>query len=154
MKEKKHLKHEMLEVIEGGLRGNRGARIFSWAAFILILLSNSFFMLTRIEEPGHKMHTVFEIVEILTIILLTSEVVLGFWMADVRFPEDPHPRLRYLRQPMTIIGILAILPFYLGLILHDSRFDFFTEVMEFLTLLHLVKAWEIMRSSQKKPSES
>ena len=148
MKKEESLKHRVLEVTEGGLRGSRGARIFCWAAFILILLSNSFFVLTKIEEPGHRMKTVFEIVEILTIALLTAEIVLEFWTADVRFPADAHPRLHYFRLPMTVIGILAILPFYLNLFLKGSRFGTAMEAVEFLTLLHLVKAWAIMRSNQ------
>ena len=155
MKEKKHLKHEVLEVIEGGLRGNRGAWIFGWTAFILILLSNSFYLVMQLETPGPRTKTAFLILEIVTVLLLTAEVILGFWTADVRYPEDPHPRLRHLRQPMTIIGILAILPFYLGGVLYGSRFESIPEKIGFLTLLHLVKAWEIMRSSRtKKPSET
>ena len=148
MEEKKNLRHQVLEVIEGGLRGNRSARIFSWTAFILILLSNSFFLLTRLEKPGEKIMMTIEIVEIMTIALFTAEVLLGLWTADLRFPEEKHPRLKFLRQPMTIVAILAILPFYLGLILKDERFESITEIMEFLTLLHLVKAWEIMKSNR------
>ena len=148
MEEEKGLRHRVLEVIEGGLRGNRGARIFSWTAFILILLSNSFFLLTKIEEPGEKLRTVFEIVEIATIALFTAEVILGLWTADLRFPEEKHPHLTFLKQPMTIVAILAILPFYLGLVLKDPKFESVTETMEFLTLLHLVKAAEIMKSSR------
>ncbi len=148
----KNLKHKVYEIIEGGLQGSRGARIFSWVVFILILLSNSFFVLTKIEEPGHKTEKVFEIVEILTIALLTAEVVLGFWTADIRFPEDGRPRLRYLREPMTIIGILAILPFYLNLILKGGSHKPAMNVIGFLTLLHLVKAGAIIWSNRKKPS--
>ncbi len=149
MEEKKSLRRGVLEVIEGGLRGNRGARIFSWVAFVLILLSNSFFLLTRIEKPGERIMTVFEIVEILTIALFTAEVLLGLWTADLRFPEAKHPRLVFLRQPMTIVAILAILPFYLGLFLKDGRLEAATEILEFLTLLHLVKAWGIIKSNRE-----
>ena len=155
MEKKKNLKHQVLEVIEGGLRGNLGAWIFSWTAFILILLSNSFYLVMQLETPGPLTKLVFTILEIVTVLLLTAEVVLGFWTADVRYPEDPHPRRRHLRQPMTVTGILAILPFYLGAILYGSRFESIADRIGFLTLLHLAKAWEIMRSSRtKKPSES
>lgn len=148
MEEKKTFRHRVLETIEGGLKGTRAARIFSWTAFVLILLSNSFFLLTKIEKPGEKTETVFMIVETATIALFTAEVVLGLWTADLRFPEEKYPRLIFLKQPMTIVAILAILPFYLGLILKDPRFENVTEVAEFLTLLHLVKAWGIIRSNR------
>lgn len=150
MKEKKNLRHRVFEVIEGGLRGNRGARIFSWTIFILILLSNFMFLMGRLEEPGEKFKTVFAVVERLTILLLTAEIVLGFWTADLRFPDVRHPRLKYLCQPMTIIGILALLPFYFAIFLDDPKYEDFMEVFEFLTLLHLAKAWEIMRSNREE----
>ena len=150
MEEKKNLKHRMLEIIEGGIRGSRGARIFGWTAIILILLSISFFLLTKFKEPGHRLLTVFEVVELLTVALFTAEVILGLWTADVRFPKDQHPRLRYLRQPMTVVAILAILPFYLGLILQDSRFDTITEIMGFLKLLHLAKILELVQNKEKE----
>lgn len=147
---KKSLKHTVLEVLEGGLSGSFGARLFSWAAFILILWSNTFMVLSWIEEPGEKTELIFEIVEAATIALFTAEVVLGCWTADIRFQNDPHPRRTFFRQPMTVIAVLAILPFYLGLILRDSRFNTVTDVMRVLALLHLAKAWEIMHSVPEK----
>lgn len=150
MEKRKNLKHRVLEVLEGGLKGARGARIFSWTAMILIVLSISFFLLTQFRQPGHRLTVVFEVIEVLTVALFTAEVILGLWTADVRFPEDPHPRIRYLRQPMTVISLLAILPFYAGLILRDPRFDTITEIMEFLKLLHLGKVLEIVHSKPKE----
>lgn len=148
MNKTEHLKHRVLEVLEGGLRGSTGARVFSWVAFVLILLSNSFFLLSRLETPGEKTALVFKIVEAATILLFTAEVLLGLWTADIRYPEEKRPRLRYLREPMTIVAILAILPFYAGLILRDTRFYWITEAMSFLTLLHLVKAWNVVMSNR------
>ena len=152
--EKKNFKHKALEMIEGGLRGSFSAWVFNWAAFILIILSNSFFLVMELETPGPVTKLTFTILEILTVALLTTEIALGFWTADIRYPDHPHPRLRHLRQPMTIIGIMAVLPFYLGGLLYGSRFESIPDRIGFLTLLHLVKAWEIMWSSRtKKPSD-
>jgi len=150
MEKKKNLKHRVLEVLEGGVQGSRGACIFSWTAIVLILLSISFFLLSQFREMGHGVTVVFEIIEILTVALFTAEVILGLWTADVRFPGDEKPRTRFLRQPMTVISVLAILPFYAGLVLRDPRFDAMTEIMEFLKLLHLAKAVELARSKPKE----
>ena len=140
-------KHQALEMIEGGLCGKRSARIFNWTVFILIILSNSFFLASK-AQPVISNTLIFVVAELFTIILLTTEIVIGFWTADVRFPEEKHPRLKYLRQPMTIIGILALMPFYLGLVLVDPKFNEFTEYLDYLMLLHLVKAWEIMKTTR------
>ena len=148
VEKKKNLKHRVLEVIEGGLRGNRGAWIFSWTVLILIVLSNAFYLVTLLEEPGPRTEITFTILETVTVVLLTAEVALGFWTADIRYPEEKRPRAHHLRQPMTILGILAVLPFYLGAIFYGSALESAAERTGFLTLLHLAKAWEIMKSSR------
>ena len=138
----KELKHRVLEVLEGGLRGNTAARIFSIVLIILIILSITFMLIWDIDrfEPWHE---TFEIIETITIGIFTLELILGFWTADVRFPGHPHPRLRYLTDFMTIVQMLAIFPFYLGLAVQNTPYSEFAEFFEFLKLLHLLKIGEI-----------
>ena len=149
MKDRKELKHKVLEVLEGGLRGNTAARIFSIVLIVLILLSILFMLIWNVEGM-EKFHTAFEIIETITVGIFTLELILGFWTADVRFPDDKHPRLRYLRQPMTIIQMLAILPFYLGLLLKNTSYTEVAEYFELLKLLHLLKIGEIVTHAVKE----
>ena len=148
MKDQKKLKHKVLEVTEGGLRGTPAARAFAWLLIVLITLSMVFLLL---EKTGRmeELQGVFEVIETFAIGVFTLELLLGLWTADVRFPGDPNPRLHYLREPMTIIQILAILPFYMGLLLENTRFDELSEAFEFLKLLHLLKMGEIAVHSHK-----
>jgi len=146
-KEIKHreLKEKVLEVLEGGLRGSTAARIFSIVLIVLIVLSMVFMIIADMErfKPYEE---AFEIIETITIGIFTLELILGFWTADVRFEGHRHPRLRYLTDFMTIVQILAILPFYLGLILQNtqlSEVSEFFEMLKLLKLLHLLKIGEI-----------
>ena len=143
MNNQKKLKHKVLEVLEGGLRGNTAARVFSIVLIILIILSITFMLIWDIErfEP---LHETFEIIETITIGLFTAELILGLWTADVRFAGHPHPYLRYLTDFMTIVQALAILPFYLGLALKNTPYSEFAGFIEFLKLLHLMKIGEIV----------
>ena len=158
MEGRKELKHRVLEVLEGGLRGNTIARIFSWTLIILILLSITFFLIWDIErfEPYHE---TFEIIETITVGIFTLELILGFWTADIRFKGHPRPHWRYMIDFMTNIQILAILPFYLGLVQHE-RFIELAEFFQFLKLLHLLKIGEIGlhahrgKMEEKKRNES
>ena len=124
MKNQKELKHRVLEVLEGGLRGNTAARVFSITLIILILLSIVFML------------------------------ILGFWTADVRFPGHPRPRWRYMTDFMTNVQMLAIMPFYLGLLLQNTRYTEFSEFFELLKLLHLLKIGEIGWHAAKKQKET
>lgn len=140
--ELKKLKHEVLEILEGGLRGKPAARIFSWTLIILILLS-IVFMIVWDVKGAEQWHSTFETIETITIGIFTLELVLGFWTADVRFPNHPRPHFRYMIDFMTVVQALAIFPFYAGLILANTRFAEAVEVFELLKLLHLLKIGEI-----------
>ena len=141
-KKKRELKHKVLEVLEGGLRGKPAARIFSIVMIVLILVS-MLFLLLELTHRAQAYYETFEVIEAFIIGIFTLELILGFWTADVRFEGDPHPRRRYLTDFMTNIQFLAILPFYLGLILHNTRFSEFAKFFQFLKLLHLMKIGEI-----------
>ena len=143
MAKNKELKHRVLEVLEGGLRGNVPARILSITLIVLIILSILFMMIWDVEGV-EKWHKAFEIIETITIGIFTLELILGFWTADVRYPKEAHPRLRYLREPMTILQILAILPFYLGLVFRNTAYMEVAEYFELLKLLHLFKIGDII----------
>ena len=153
MEKKQEWKHKVLEVLEGGLRGNTAARIFSVALIVLIVLSILFMVFARLGL-FEEYEEIFEIIETVTIGIFTLELILGFWTADVRFPDHPRPRWRYLTDFMTNVQFLAILPFYLGLALQNTRFSEFSEFFEFLKLLHLLKIGEIgVRAARENREE-
>ena len=131
MKDRKELKHKVLEVLEGGLRGNLAARIFSWLLIILIVLSMLFMLLEKLDV-WQQWHETFEIIETITIGVFTLELILGFWTADIRFAGDPHPRIRYMTNFMTNIQFLAILPFYMGLLLNETPLEELSEYFQIL----------------------
>jgi len=123
---------------------------------VLIVLSMVFMIIADMErfKPYEE---AFEIIETITIGIFTLELILGFWTADVRFEGHRHPRLRYLTDFMTIVQILAILPFYLGLILQNtqlSEVSEFFEMLKLLKLLHLLKIGEIgLHAAKERKAE-
>ena len=112
-------KRAVFEILEGGLKGNPAARAFSWTLIVLILLSITFMLIWDLEG-AERWHRIFEVIETITVGVFTLELLFGCWTADIRFPDDAHPVLHYLREPMTIIQMLAILPFYMGVILNNT----------------------------------
>jgi len=148
----REIKHKVLEVLEGGLRGNTAARIFSWTLIVLIVLSIVFMIIGDMEQLEPFVET-FEIIETITIGIFTLELILGFWTADIRYADAPRPRLKYMTSFMTIIQILAILPFYLGLILQNTDYMEYAEYFQLLKLLHLLKIGEIGIHAAKEKKE-
>ncbi len=148
----KELKHRVFEVLEGGLKGNPAARVFAWTLIVLILLSISFMLIWDLDGM-ERWHRAFELIETVTVGVFTLELILGCWTADIRFPDAEKPVLRYLREPMTIIQMLAILPFYMGLVLNDTSLEGIVEFFELLKLLHLLKIGEIGVHAWKEEQE-
>ncbi len=149
VEKRQKLKHQVLEILEGGLHGKPAARVFAWVLIILILLSILFMVLSEMERFEPYLEA-FEVIETITIGIFTLELILGFWTADIRFKGHPRPRLRYMVDFMTIVQILAIMPFYLGLLLQDSAdYSKFSEAFELLKLLHLLKIGEIGLHARK-----
>ena len=142
MKQKDHFKRQVFEMLEGGLRGSPAARTFSWIVITLILLSVSSMVVESYEEANNRFGGFLWVMETITVAVFTLEFILGLWTADLRYPGDKHPRLRFLTSFMAIVELLAILPFYLGLILSDPGLLELTEVFQLLRLLHLLKLGE------------
>ena len=152
MKDTKDLKHRVFEVLEGGLRGSLPARVFSWTLIVLILLSITFMLIWDLDGM-EEWHRIFELIETVTVGVFTLELILGCWTAEVRFPDEEKPVLHYLREPMTIIQMLAILPFYMGLALNNTSLEGIVEFFELLKLLHLLKIGEIGVHAWKEGKE-
>ena len=138
----KQIKKKVYEILEGGLHGSTSARVFSWIVIILILLSVVSMVVESYEEAHHRVGSFLWVMESITVGVFTLEFLMGLWTADLRYPDAKYPRLRFLGSFMAIVELLAILPFYLGLILSDPGFLELTEVFQLLRLLHLLKLGE------------
>ena len=64
-------------MLEGGLRGNTAARIFSITMIVLILVSMLFLLLEALEKAEAYYET-FEVIESVIIGIFTVELILGF----------------------------------------------------------------------------
>lgn len=150
---KETLKRRLYEMINGGLKGTRAARVFSWLVIILILLSVLALILDLLRAVPDFFHTPLFWLEALTVAIFTLEYVIGLWTADLAYPDARHPRLRYACSMMAIIEVLAVLPFYLALILRDSELLEIVEAAEILRLLHLLKLSEFIARRGRHAAE-
>jgi len=111
---------------------------------ILIIITNvTALILSTLPEWGRRYEQVFTAIEIVTVAIFTFEYVLRVWCCvENRQANITHPlkgRLRYMVRPLSLIDLLAILPFYLQAIL---PFDLFA-----LRLIRLLRVLKITRFS-------
>ena len=123
--------------------GGRASRMFDQAIFTLIGLTSVAVVLETIAPIAEAAGSAFEIIEVITVVIFTAEYVLRVWSCT-EDPDFAHPvwgRLRFTVQPMVLIDLAAILPFYLPFVGHDLRM---ARVMRLLRLLKLTRYSESM----------
>jgi len=137
------IKKHTYVILEGKGDGLR-ARLFS--AFIIVLISlNIIAVILETVEPLYIRHsTLFSGFETFSVIVFTAEYVLRIWScnADDKYSGIIRGRIRFAFTPMALIDLLAILPFYLPMVLRlDLRF------MRALRLFRFVRILKIGRYS-------
>ena len=130
------LKKRIFEIISKAEDGDRASSIFDWSIMILIALSILTIILDSFQSVHQQYQSLFQVFEIVTVVVFTIEYILRIWTADLLYPEAKHPRLKYIFSFMAIIDLLAILPFYL---------PFFSADLRFLRMMRLFRLFRLLR---------
>lgn len=135
-----HLKKRVYEIIEKAKEGDIASRIFDYSILGLISLT----VISIIIESYNNLSLTYSkqlwYFEIFSIIIFTIEYGLRIWTSDEMFPElsKKQARKKYVFSFMAIIDLLAILPFYLPMILpFDLRFLRIIRLTRFLRIFKL-----------------
>ena len=137
-------KRRVHQIVNSPEDGGRASRMFDQAIFFLIGFTSLAIVLETIAPIAEAAAGIFDIFEVVTVAIFTVEYLLRLWSCT----EDPsfaHPlwgRLRFAVQPLVLVDLLAILPFYVPLVVGlDLRI---TRVLRLLRLLKLTRYSEAM----------
>jgi len=122
----------------------RSSRIFNIGMLFLITL-NIVAVILEIEQGLYqKYQVVFNGFEVFSVTVFTIEYILRLWVCinDKKYSNPVIGRIKYAIQPLQLIDLLAILPFYLPFIGIDLRF------IRALRLFRLFRLFKIGRYSQ------
>lgn len=135
------LRKRVAEVLEGSHKGDPIGRYIDLFLHVVILL-NVVAITLESEESLHALyHPYFWRFEVFSVLVFSLEYVVRVWSCiDRPNATDRRPlrgRIAYMLTPMAIIDLVAILPFYLGLIVElDLRF---LRVVRLLRVLKLTR---------------
>ena len=113
--------YDLLETLPAPHRGARAVRL----SLLIIILINIFAMVLETVPSIHvRAPRLFQVIEVVSVAIFTVEYLARVWCCTLD-PALRHPvtgRLRHAIQPLALIDLAAILPFYLPMLALDLRF--------------------------------
>ena len=139
------IKRRAYEIVEPTPEGDRPSHVFDIVLITLITLNLLAIALETISPLGEQASGFFLVFEIVSVAIFTAEYLVRVW-ACTENPVYAHPvkgRLRFAVQPLVLMDLVAIVPFYIPLVLtFDLRF------VRSLRLLRVFRLVKITRYSE------
>ncbi|NBW01614.1 MAG: ion transporter [Betaproteobacteria bacterium] len=110
-----------------------------------VLISVSAVILESVQMLEGVFHVEFVVLDAVAVMIFSIEYILRLYscVEDPRFQGAVSGRLRYAKSPIAVIDLLAIVPFYLEVLLHsivDLRFLRIFRLMRLLKLTRYTQA--------------
>ena len=115
-------------------------KIINIFIIILIILNVIAVMLETVKPLHDKYENLFHYFDLVSVIIFTIEYVLRLWSSnnEEKYNHSVYGRLKYMLSPAALIDLLAILPFYLHVIVgFDLRILRMLRLMRFFRLFRL-----------------
>ncbi len=153
MIENQSLRRRVFYALEDGASGGWLARPLNLVLAGLILLSSLNLMLQTVPELDRVFGASMAAFEQVTVLIFTAEYLVRLWCApEARNRRYTHPlwgRLRYALTPLALLDLVAILPFYLDLLVIGTLG---AEDLLVLRLFRLARMMRILRLVRYSPA--
>ena len=140
IKQSGRIKERIYHVIECP-ESSAAGRIFEISIMSLIMINVILVIADTFELPP-KMQMISHTTETVSVMIFTAEYILRLWVCDLKYKDlsGLKCRIRYIFSFMAIIDLLAILPFYLPMVIKaDLR------VLRMLRIIRLFRVFKIGR---------
>lgn len=137
------VRRQAYELLDKGLAGSWLADLVHGALIALVVVNVAAVVLESMPGLANAYARQFRVLEIASVAAFTLEYAARLWVAPEHAPyrslSPMRARLRAALSPALVIDLLAILPFYLGLLLDMD--------LRFLLLVRLVRFFKLARYS-------
>lgn len=108
------IKKRIFDIIQIGNRSDLASRLFDQMIVVVIVLNLAVTFLSTFDEL-EPLYCVFDVIELMTIIIFTIEYVLRIYTAGLLYPEKTYGRavISFIFSFYGIIDLLAFMPYYL-----------------------------------------
>ena len=115
------LRRRLYEILEHGAIGDRAGLIVGRLIVVLIVVNLVAMTLDSVPALQAQYEPLFTEIELLSLVLFTIEYGLRVWVAAEHAPHRPSSerkaRWKFITSPFGVIDLLAVLPFWLALVL-------------------------------------
>ena len=142
------IRRMIFDIIQPDKGTSIASRVFDWIITSLVLASVVIVFSDTFELPIEVAHSLDGIEGVISIVF-TIEYLLRILTADYMFPRSGflRSRIKYVFTPMAMIDLLAILPFWLPMILPGSMQGLRAfRLVRLLRILKLNRYFDAMRS--------
>jgi len=141
MEDKRPLKRRIFEIIQIGSVEDTPSKAFD-IIIAAVIIVNVLAMFLETFDQMARFKAVFDVIELVAIIVFCAEYILRIWTADILYPDETRGKaiLRYISSFEGIIQLGTILPFY-----------FFSGFVVF-RMLRVVRIFHLFRINSKSDS--
>ena len=139
------MKKRIFQIVEKAENNDKASKIFDNSILIIITINIVAIILESYDNLAVSYKDIFRYIEIVSVIIFTVEYLLRFWTSDLKYPEykGMRARIKYITSFMAIVDLLAILPFYLPVLIpFDLRF------LRVLRLTRILRMFKLNRYSK------
>jgi voltage-gated potassium channel len=140
------IKRRTFEILESVRENDRAGKIFHLFIMTLISLSIISVILETVQSIETEFGQLLKDFELFSVIIFTIEYLLRLWTCTYieKFKRPVIGRLKYIISPMALIDLVAVLPFYLPMIV---KLD-----LRFVRILRLVRIFRIFKMGRYSKS--
>ena len=139
------IKTKVYKIVEPDLDSSAVSRAFNIFIISVIIFNCIAMLFETVGDFYNSYPQFFNMVELISVIIFTVEYLLRLWSYSASEAYRPWGRLKYMLQPMMIIDLLAILPFYVASMGLDLRAVRILRIFRALRILKLGKYSESMK---------
>jgi voltage-gated potassium channel len=134
------IKEKIFRLVEKGSHEQRMNRLFDYIIMSLILLSVISIILKSIPEINNDYGKILSYFNLISIFIFSIEYLMRLYVSDLTHPSTNRVKsaLRFIFSAYGLIDLLAILPFYLPMLIKmDLRFLRALRLTRFLRILEV-----------------
>jgi voltage-gated potassium channel len=127
------------QILDVAKPGDKASRAFDIFILSLILVNVAAVIVGTVESVQARWGRVLFVFEVASVVVFTIEYLGRVWscVADVRYRGGFRGRMKFFRQPLPLVDLFAVLPFYLPFLGIDLRF---VRAFRLFRIIRLAKA--------------